>query len=280
MGRHILIVGGTKGAGRATAQRFARDGWSVSVIGRSPAAPVGSLPEGAAYYSWDVTERSRAEAVLPEIVARAGNPSCIAFFQRFRGEGDALVGEIDVAVGATCRIVDFLVDRFDLQNCAIVVIGSVNADFIGQRVSLGYHIAKAALRQLVRYYAVRLGPRGVRVNGVAPGTFLKNESREYFESQPQLVDLYRRITPLRRMGDESDIADVVAFFGTDASSFVTGQEITVDGGLTLSLHDSVARELLETTRLPRGVEETGKAAVGDLDDGVQHGENVSKRDRV
>jgi NAD(P)-dependent dehydrogenase (short-subunit alcohol dehydrogenase family) len=230
--RHVLIVGGTKGAGRATVQRFSADGWFVSVIGRSASADSGSAAKDVAYYGWDIAERARAEVVLPKVVAHRGNPSCIVFFQRFRGEGDSLLGEIDVGVGGTARIIDFLVEKSDLRNCAIVVVGSVNADFIGERVSLGYHIAKAALRQLVRYYAVRLGPRGIRVNGVSPGTFLKNESREYFESQPRLIDLYRRITPLRRMGDETEVAHVVAFLGTDPSSFVTGQEITVDGGLT------------------------------------------------
>jgi NAD(P)-dependent dehydrogenase (short-subunit alcohol dehydrogenase family) len=103
---------------------------------------------------------------------------------------------------------------------------------------------------MVRYWAVVLGPLGIRVNSVSPGTVLKEESKDFFLDDKTISDLYRRITPLRRFGSAREVAKVVACLCGEQTSFVTGQDIVVDGGLSLQSQEALARELLEIATPP------------------------------
>jgi NAD(P)-dependent dehydrogenase (short-subunit alcohol dehydrogenase family) len=96
---------------------------------------------------------------------------------------------------------------------------------------------------MVRYWAITLGGRGIRVNSVSPGTVLKEESKKFFLSDPKLSDLYRRITPLGRFGYAREVAQVIGSFCGEQTSFVTGQDIVVDGGVSLQWQESLARDL-------------------------------------
>jgi NAD(P)-dependent dehydrogenase (short-subunit alcohol dehydrogenase family) len=104
-------------------------------------------------------------------------------------------------------------------------------------------MAKAALIQMVRYYAVALGHRGIRVNAISPGTTVKDESKAFYAEHPELEQLYRDIIPLGRMGTADDVADVMVFLVSGASSFLTGQNIVLDGGVSLQAHESLVRRL-------------------------------------
>ena len=105
--------------------------------------------------------------------------------------------------------------------------------FICSEQPVSYHIAKAALNQMVRYYAVALGPRGIRVNAVLPDTLIKDESRAFYEQNPQLRRVNESIIPLGRMGAAEDVANAVLFLCSPQSSFITGHELVVDGGMSL-----------------------------------------------
>lgn len=245
---HALIVGGTRGAGAAAVRLFSEQGNILSVISRSGPKGGDPGPAGVEYQQVDISDSAEVRTALKGIVEARGLPQCVALFQRFRGTGDPLHGELEVSVRGTRDLIDLLVGEFDLKDCSIVIVSSVNAEFIDAEVTLGYHIGKAALKQLVRYYAVTLGHRGIRVNGVSPGTYLKEESMAYYEAHPEIGALYARITPLGRIGRATEIADVVAYLCSGSASFVTGQTITVDGGLTLRLQDASARNLFLESR--------------------------------
>ena len=109
--------------------------------------------------------------------------------------------------------------------------------------TLAYHTSKAALRQMARFYAVKLGTQGIRVNIVSPCTFVKAESAAYYDGQTALQGMYAKITPLGRMGTARDVADTIAFLCGPKAGFITGQELAVDGGLSLMLQDAMAREV-------------------------------------
>ena len=114
---------------------------------------------------------------------------------------------------------------------------------MGEGQALGYHVAKAGLNQMMRYYAVNLGRKGIRVNAVTPFTFLKEESRDFYMKNQALHDLYRKITPLGRMATAEDSARVIAFLCSPGAGFVNGQNIYVDGGLSLVWPETLARNL-------------------------------------
>jgi NAD(P)-dependent dehydrogenase (short-subunit alcohol dehydrogenase family) len=102
----------------------------------------------------------------------------------------------------------------------------------------------------VRYWAVTLGRRGIRVNSVSPGTVLKAESKRFFVGDKQLSELYRRITPLGRFGHAREVAQVIGCLCSEATSFVTGREIVVDDGVSLQWPESLPREFLDIGSAP------------------------------
>ncbi|MEY2429891.1 MAG: 3-oxoacyl-[acyl-carrier protein] reductase [Verrucomicrobiota bacterium] len=239
---HVLIVGGTKGAGRAAARMFQAEGQAVSVIARR--IPSSAEREGAAgYWAADILNAASTRKALKAIWQQRGPFTSLLFFQRFRGEGDTWDGEIETSLTATKRIIDTLVGDFGFRDGSIVIVSSINAYLISKQLPLGYHIAKAALNQMVRYYAVTLGPRGVRLNSVSPGTFLKDESKDFFLKNKKLVSLYRKMIPLGRICTAEEVIQTVLFLASPKSSFVTGQDIVIDGGVSLVYQETLAREL-------------------------------------
>jgi NAD(P)-dependent dehydrogenase (short-subunit alcohol dehydrogenase family) len=115
-------------------------------------------------------------------------------------------------------------------NGSVVIISSIGG-LRGSTVIAAYGISKAADFALCRSLAGEWGPKGVRVNCVAPGLVKTDFARALWEDEERLK---RRCatTPLRRIGEPDEIAGAVAYLGSDASSFMTGQTIVVDGGVT------------------------------------------------
>ncbi len=242
---HTLVVGGTRGIGRALVRLFCSEGHLVSVIGRHQPDSADQVLPGARHWTVDMRDERRLGAALKDIIRRRGKLSRLVFLQRYRGgDGeDAWAGEIELALTATKNIIERLIPHFDESaERAIVIVGSPAGDFIASERDLGYHVAKAGQNQLMRYYAAVLAPYGIRVNGVSPATVLKEESKSFYAKNRRLRDFYRRITPLGRMGTAEDVAETIAFLCGPKAAFITGQNIFVDGGLSLLWQESIVRK--------------------------------------
>lgn len=246
--KHTLIIGGTRGTGREVARMFVAAGHVVSVIGRQPPS-VGS----PCVHHWpaDLLNEGLLLSTLDEIVHKHGNLCSLVFCQRYRGQSDSWKGDFQTSLTATKIVIEHLVDSFSEEgDKSIAIIASVAGQFIACEQDAAYHVAKAGLIQLARHFAVVLGPKGIRVNCVSPNTMIKEESKEFYKQQPKLTALYRRITPLGRMGTTKEVASTVEFLCGPKASFITGQNLIVDGGLSLQWHESLARQITSLDALP------------------------------
>jgi NAD(P)-dependent dehydrogenase (short-subunit alcohol dehydrogenase family) len=245
---HALVVGGTRGSGRAVVRKFAALGAHVSVIGRRDAPEKERALPNVKHYSVDLRNAEARRKAMHDIFKERKNLSQLILLQRFRGEGDAWADELEVSLTATKEFIEGLTDRFDSDG-AIVVVGSVAARYVASEQPVAYHAAKAALLQMVRYYAVSLGAKGIRVNSVSPASVLKEESKDFYLKNEELMAFYRRILPLGRIPTAEEIANVVAFLCSSEASAITGQDLIVDGGLSVLAHEALARGVSDFSKL-------------------------------
>ena len=238
MSGHALIVGGSRGIGAEIATQGYLRGWTITTLSRSAAV---KTPPGALHLRADVS-RPTALMAAQRAVQRRGLLDALILCQRYRGDGDPWVGELSVSLGATKTLIEGLAHKFSKEGGAIVVVGSLADRFVAAEQGPAYHAAKAALAQLARYYAVSMAPK-IRVNSVVPGLVLKDEARDFYKKNARLKRLYEKVTPLGRLGRPKDVAEAAWFLCERRSSFITGQELIVDGGLSLGYQLSLARRV-------------------------------------
>lgn len=245
---NFLIVGGTRGGGEALVHLLSEKKAKMVVVGRTARE---SKQTHLHYVQMDLLKASSAEikGLFDAVKTRFGTLNHLILIQRFRGDPEQnWEGNLSVGLTKTKQLIETSLEYFDPDpkaNKSIVGVSSVAAHVIAPEQTVGYHVAKAGLEQMARYYAHLLGRYAIRVNMVSPAIVLKPEAHGFYAAQPELVSLYEQVTPLGRMGTPEDIAQAVLFFCSRASSFITGQNLVVDGGLSLTAHESLSHSFYQ-----------------------------------
>lgn len=242
--KHSLVIGGTRGMGHAAVRMLAAEGHTLSVVARRRPQKKRAI-SGVRYWSADLTDSAALRDVVTKIVRENGKLTNLIFFQRYRDQEDDWHGEIETSLTGTKTVIDLAMSHFVPGEGSIVIVSSVIAYLIAKKIPLSYHLAKAGLNQLVRYYAVTLGQRGIRVNTISPGTVLKEESKNFFLKNKRLLSLYQKMVPLGRLGTADEVVKTMLFLCSDSASFITGQNLVIDGGLSLQWQEGLVRDLMK-----------------------------------
>jgi len=239
----VMVTGAGSGIGEGVAQVLAERGWSVLVndIDADLAAGVADRIGGAAL-AGDVTSDpddlvARAVAVHGRLDGVVNNAGLL----RRSALADVPEDELDLVYRVNLRAV-LLLSRAALPHLAcsrgaVVNMSSMTA-FAPQVMGGLYSASKAGIVALTRQAAVEWGPQGVRVNAVAPGMIRTAMSAAVY-ADAAFAEKRRVLAPLRRIGEPDDVGRVVAFLLSDDAAYVTGNVITVDGGLLHTLVEHI-----------------------------------------
>jgi 3-oxoacyl-[acyl-carrier protein] reductase len=248
--RNVLITGAGIGIGQACARAFAALGDHVVVTdvlveaGESTAAAIRSAGGSAEFQRLDVRDTAATDALVADVERRRGALAVIvanagiAHTIPLATMTDALWhNTIEVDLTGMVRVVRAAAPRMKAaRRGAVVCISSVVGTAYGWKDHVPYSAAKAGVAGLVRGLAVDLAADGIRVNGIAPGFIRTAQTLDPVNSiGPEGLDAVAPRIPLGRVGAPDDIADVVCFLASEQARYVTGQIITVDGGLLVSL---------------------------------------------
>ena len=240
--KHSLIIGGTKGTGRAIARMFVNKEHNVSVIARTNSVNDSSAPYNPTLYVQADLTTDKTLPMLDIIIDKNGPVNYVVFCQRFRGKEDDWNNELQVSLTSTKNIIDYLTERperLSKGDKSVVMISSIASRMVIYQQQLSYHVAKAGIETMVNYYSVNLATKGVRFNAILPGTIVKEETMAFYEKNPALKSLYTDNIPLGRMVNTEDITNLVDFLCSEKSSMLTGQKIILDGGISLIGQESL-----------------------------------------
>ena len=245
-GKTAVITGGSTGIGFATAKRFVEEGAYVFITGRRQAeleTAVKELGDNATGVQGDVSRQEDVDH-LYEVVASSGRRIDVVFANAAILEA-ARIGEItedqlDYQLGVDFKGVVFTVQKaLPLLNEGGSII--LNASNVAARGAEGlgvYAAIKAAVRSFARTWASELRERKIRVNAVSPGATdtpgIDTVARMLFpgpDAEEQFESYQRSIVPMGRYGTPEEVANAVVFLASDLSSFTTGADIPVDGGI-------------------------------------------------
>jgi NAD(P)-dependent dehydrogenase (short-subunit alcohol dehydrogenase family) len=246
-GKVAIVTGGSRGIGKATAEAFAREGATVVICGRKQdtldavAAEIKGYPGAIVPKACHVGKLDDLQRLVDTVTREHGKIDILVnnaatniaqgpAIEMDDGQFDKMV---DVNLKSAYRLIRLVAPGMcDRGWGSIINIASI-AGMRPQYHGLLYSMTKAALIMMTQSYALELGPKGVRVNAIAPGLIQTVLSEYYWKDEARFAKTLNS-QPVRHLGQPPEIAEVALLLASDKSSYLTGQTIVVDGGRLLA----------------------------------------------
>jgi 3-oxoacyl-[acyl-carrier protein] reductase len=248
-GKVALITGGAAGIGKATAERFIAEGAKVSICdvaeeaGRETARALG--PQ-ASFYKVDVADRRAVQAWVDDVARKLGridilvnNAGILRDSQLVKWKDGAVVGQmaeadfdlvIAVNLKGTFNCTQAVVPYMIRQGGGVILNAASVVGLDGNFGQTNYVASKAGIIGMTKVWARELGRYNIRVNAVAPGFI----ATDILKSMPEkILESMKARTPLGRLGQPHEVANVYLFLASEEASFITGAVVRVDGGIVV-----------------------------------------------
>lgn len=248
-GRRALVTGGTRGLGLEMARGLAEAGAEVIVVGRDQehlqAAVAELSPIGPAVHPLqaDLASGEEAERMCTEALSRF--PQIDIVVNNVGGRRINIPTE-ELPLDDWRRIVELNLNQafvctkmlggamLPRRQGRVINVASISGYIAGKPMrGRSYETSKAALAMFTKAVAADWAPHGVTVNAIAPGTFLTDANRRWFGQKPELKTEIEATVPMGRLGEPREIAGLAVYLASDASSYMTGSVIVIDGGRLL-----------------------------------------------
>jgi NAD(P)-dependent dehydrogenase (short-subunit alcohol dehydrogenase family) len=242
-GKVAVVTGGARGLGLSMARALARHGVRTGLVDllEEVEESAAALPDAVGATA-DVTSADDVAAAFARVSEQLGSPSLLVNAAGITVWEDSL----DATPESWRRVIDINLTgtflccqalgracRDDGHAGAIVNVSSMSGRVVNvPQHQTSYNASKAAVDQLTKSLAVEWAELGVRVNAVAPGYFLSDMTRQFTESNPELAERWQGMIPAGRMGEPQDLDGLVVFLCSDASAYIVGQSIVIDGAYT------------------------------------------------
>lgn len=239
-GKTAIVTGASRGIGKAIAAAFAREGARVFICGRKQetldavAAELGPSVTPVACHVGRADDLARlvetAGAVDVLVNNAATNIQLGSCLEADEAQFDKMV---EVNLKSTFRLVKALAPGMCARGSGSIINVASIAGIKPQNLSLLYSMTKAALIMMTKSYALELGPKGVRVNAIAPGLIQTQLSEFFWKDTERRADYIGR-QPIQHLGQPEEMAGLAVLLAGDGGSYITGQILVADGGLLIS----------------------------------------------
>ena len=247
-GQVAVVTGSSRGIGRAIATRMAEHGARVVISSRKREACAEVVEAINAQFGAgraialpaNISSKAELENLVLETTRQLGRIDilvCNAASNPYYGPQAGIADEqfrkiLENNIVANHWLINFTLPQMIARRAGSIIIVSSIAGLRGNSIIGAYGISKAADMQLARNLAVEYGPHNIRVNCIAPGLIKTDFARALWEDPDNLASR-TATTPLRRIGEPDEIAGAAVFLASPAGSFVTGQSLVIDGGVTI-----------------------------------------------
>ena len=240
--KNVLITGGNAGIGLETAKTFCNEGAQVCVFDIAPEASeaLKALGGNITYLKCDVGQSKEVKAAFEKALASMGQLHVVVNNAGILGpktkteeypEAD-FDSVIRVNVNGVFYCMQEAIAHFKAIGGGAIVNTASVAGKVGMTKHLAYSASKHAVLGMTKTAAIEVAKKGIRINAVCPG-FTQTAMLESADADPQYKEMLRFATPMKRFGNPSEISSVILFLASDESSYMTGQGVVIDGGLTI-----------------------------------------------